>query len=618
MKNKKVLLIVIIFLILILVAFAGVYAYIKLDVFKTPKQLFGKYLDNQITQVENINTGVLKTISENLKNAPSSSKLVIESETSPENTTKVELEFKNKPTESVSSLTLGFAVNGEDLEDYALYVNKEKIAVKIPEFSEKYFSVGINPLLDEIQKNLKANNITQKDIDLTTETIEKYKNDFKDLYNKYLEEIKTNFTDDKFVAEKNVSVDVNGTTISANKYTFSMPVSELETIFKDVSSKVLEEEIWTNFLTEEQISSIKEELNNMTENVDDSKKDSTLSFCVYESSGNTVKLELQVDNEVVAEFMLEKLSDTENNVIINTINKKVDDTDVGSKETIKYTIKVENDNTTSVTTNTTTNYEKDDIKALKKYYEENEDYYYTDEMIDETYKNTSETKKATTTLNGNKATTKLSLDSNESESETKITKSQIEYTFGADVKIDDVNDTINLEDYIDNEEKQAELVEECMKHLEEQPNTLFGSIWRLTNTIKNLATPMTEPTDISVDSDDEDDNIDSIFDLSNEDSKTEEKKEVEKLVFDALNDCLDAYKRDAEEDENVNVADYLTINKVSEMMISSYISDIEFENGSTIKCNYKDTLYYITLSINADTLSVDETKAYTESEYQEL
>ena len=63
--KKRIILVIIIFLLIMLVAFAGVYAYITLDLFRTPKQLFGKYLDNQIEQINNMNTGALKTVTEN-------------------------------------------------------------------------------------------------------------------------------------------------------------------------------------------------------------------------------------------------------------------------------------------------------------------------------------------------------------------------------------------------------------------------------------------------------------------------------------------------------------------------------------------------------------------------
>ena len=449
MKNKKVLFIVIIFLILILIALAGVYAYIALDIFKSPKQLFGKYLNNQIEQIQSLNTGALKTFSDNLKENTSNAELNIELEED----TKLNIGLKRDPDKSISILNLKVDSDDNNLANYSLYADKEKLAIKIPELNEKYFSVGINTLLEEVEKNLKENNITEKDIELSTESIEKYKNELKTIYNKYLEEVKVYFTDDKFSAEKNVTVDVNVKSISANRYTFSLTGTELENIIFDILSKMMDEPILSDFMTDEQISELKDNIESKKQDINDLIATKVLKVCIYEASGSTVKIELQADDEIIAELMLVKVSDTESNLIVNQISKKIEDTDVGKEQTVLYTVNAQDENTTVVTTKTSITYNKDDIKALKKYYEDNDYYYYTDEMIDENYKNISTTQRMTTTLNGERATTKISSDALDNLG-FDIKNMQINYTFGSQVKFDSIDDSIELEEYVDNQEKQ--------------------------------------------------------------------------------------------------------------------------------------------------------------------
>lgn len=604
MKNKKVLVVMMLLLVIILVVCVGVYAYISLDIFKTPKQLFGKYLDNQIIQVKDINMGALKTVSDNLKNTATETEYDMEVGSDyDDETMKVKLALKTDPADSVAMAVLKMNTKDNELANYSLYADKEKIGLRIPELNEKYFSVKVNTILEEAQKYLSKQNATEKTIELNTENIEKYKNEFKNLYNKYIEEVKLNFTDDKFSAEKNIKVDVNGKSISANKYSFSINVKQLGDIAVNLLNKMSDEPILSDFMTEEQISELKDTIKYVEERVKTIEEGATgteenqnFKLCVYESSGKTVKLEMQINEEVIAEFMLEKVSDNETNIIVNTIKNKKSDKDVGSKSSIIYNILVENENVTTVSTTENTTYIKEDIEALKKYYEESGLSYYSDDMIDERYKDESTTQKVTTTLNGNKATSKITLSQPEDIGYT-FSKMQINYKFGEEVSFDDLKNAINLDDYKDDDEKMNELVAECMQNLQNNPDTLLGSLFA---------------TKSSFDDETDDESNDSYSTLTNDDYY---KQRIESLVKDALDDCLDSYKRDLEENENTNISDYLTVEKVSEMMLSSFVSDIEFINGSTLKCNYYDEIYYIELVLNGDTLKVDKATAYTEDEY---
>lgn len=603
MKNKKALLVIMVLLVLILIACIGAYAYIALDVFKTPKQLFGKYLDNQIVQVKDINMGALKTVSENLKNTASETEYDMEVKSDyDDETMKFKLALKSDPINSVAMATLKMNTGENKLANYSLYADKEKIGLKIPEVNNKYFSVKINTILDETQKFLEEQNLTEKTIELNTENIEKYKNEFKDLYKKYLEEVKLNFTDDKFLAEKNITVDVNGKNISANRYSFNINVAQLGNISVDILNKISDEPILSDFMNEEEISEFKEVITYIDEkiksiNEDTAENNKNLKFCVYESSGKTVKSEIQVDEEVIAEFMLEKISDNETNIIVNTIKTKKSDGDVGIKSTMIYSILVENENVTTVSTTENNTYIKEDIEALKNSYKDSDLSYYSEDMIEERYKDETTTQKVTTTLNGEKATSKITLNQSE-DLGYKFSKMQINYKFGTEVSFDDLNDAINLEDYKDDEEKLNELFAECMENLQNNPDTLLGSL-----VISN----------INSDDESDEESYDSYSTLTADDY---DKERIETLIKDALDDCLDSYKRDLEEDENTNISDYLTVEKVSEMILSSFVSDIEFIDGSTLKCNYYDEVYYVELVLNGDTLKVDEVTAYTEEEYE--
>lgn len=602
MKNKKIIVVILVFLIVILAAFAGVYAYIALDILKTPKQLFGKYLDNQIYQVQNANTGVLKTIQENLKNNNSETELEVKLDS--EEKSQIKIGFKKDSANSEGGITVKYSSNDEEIANYEFYANKEKIAAKIPELNDKPFAIKFETLIEQGEKYIEENSITDKDYNFSLEDIERYKNELKKIYNKYLEDVKANFTDDKFTAEKKVEVNVNGTAMTANRYSFNLKTSELKNIMINLLENFSNEEILSDFLTEDQILEVKNTISKIKDNLDDTDlldidQESTLKLCVYEASGKTVKVELKVDEEIVAEFMVVKPSEAETNIILSSFNKKSDTNEVGVTNTLTYSINVENETTTSVTVKTLVDYSEEDVEALKKEYEDQEYSFYTPEMIEERYKDTNTSQKVTFTLNGEKATCKLSLDAFK-DLGIQISKMQVNYKFGSEVKFLDLKDAINLEDYIDNEEKASELMMECIQNLQEHPNSLL-----------NNASSTIEDTSFS----EYDDSDNYSFSPSSTDY---DKERIEELVKDALDDCLDSYKRDLEEDENTNIADYLTVNKISEMILSSFVSDLELIDGETLKCEYMDEVYYIKLVLNADTLKVDKATAYTESEYENL
>ncbi len=625
MKNKKILLVIIIFLILVLIAFAGVYAYITLDVFRTPKQLFGKYLDNQIEQVKNMNTGALKTVSENLKTVPSQSDYSMKvkanyggedisfsyKQTMILNPENFEGMLKLKATlESMDDET----IIGEDVPelplevmDYTLYGSKDKVVIKIPELNEKYFSVKTDTIFEKTQNVLKEQNISN--IELSKESIEKYKNEFKNLYNKYLEEIKNKFTDDKFSKEKNVEVDVNGTKQTANKYIFSMTSSELKTTYIDLLTKLSDEPILSELMTDDQISNLKDSISELTDNIEVINEDKTLRVCIYENAGNTIKIELQANDEILAEVMTSKISDSETNLTLNIISKKQEDGEVGATQTIVYNVNSENENTTTVTTTTSTTYNKEDIDALKKYYKDNNYYYYTDEMVEENYKNTTTSETIKTTVNGNTATSKISIKGNNDESKVQISDTKIEYKFGIKPEFENFENEIKLDEYLDNDEKTSQLIMECMQNLQENPNTFLGGVYKIFSSFSNFQNDFSNEIN---------ENDSDKFSFGNSEDSSSDKTEIQSLITEGLNSCLDSYKRDLEEDPNVNVSDYLTINKISEMILSSNVSDLEMIDGSTLKCKYNDEVYYIKLVLNGDTLKVDSAIAYTENEYQEL
>lgn len=597
MKNKKILLIIIVFLIVILAAFAGVYAYIALDIFKSPKQLFAKYANNQYEQVKNVNLGAFGTVRENLKTKLSQTEYEAKVDVDEENTVQVKGTLKLDPTNYIGEGNLKVNQNDTELLNYSLYLDQEKIAVRIPELNDKYFSAEYDTLIEELESRLNFE-LPKEISELSIDKLKEYKEEFVTLFNKYLDKTKEKLTDDKFSADKNVEVDVNGVKLTANKYTLALSEKDVLSMISEYSSEIAEESIFAEILSEDVLAEFKDSVADMKDSINEAMEeaDGTFKVCIYENSGNAVKVEVLVDDEITTELMLVKTSENENTIIVNNVTKKSEEGTVGSNQTMLYTINVENENTTTVTSTTSIAYDKEDISQLKEYYDKQGYYYYTEDDIDEMYKDSKTTQKVTTTLNGDTATSKISLDMPE-ELGYSISKLQLNYKFGDQVKLDDLSDAIKLENYVDDQDKQKELMMECMQNLQNNPNSLIG---------------MFVNSNSSSSSGFETDTNSPIF----SDMENDYKENLEEDITDVLEACLDSYKRDLEEDENTNIGDYLTITKMSEMSLNSSLSNLEFVDSSTIKCSYFDDTYYVNISIDGSTLSVSDVTAYTEDEYE--
>ena len=70
-KQKNILKILIILILLLVIAVGGVFAYTTTDLFKTPDQLFKKYLLSSIWEVYNFNTDPYRDALEKIAEEPS-------------------------------------------------------------------------------------------------------------------------------------------------------------------------------------------------------------------------------------------------------------------------------------------------------------------------------------------------------------------------------------------------------------------------------------------------------------------------------------------------------------------------------------------------------------------
>jgi hypothetical protein len=645
MRNgkKKIVVLLFIILLLVLVACLGVYAYITTDIFKTSKQLFGKYLGNNIEQIENANIKPFDEILDktNLNQIIWNLELKLDKEKIPISslfnndeesldTLKVSLSSKNDVSTKSSMLSLDAEVGEYKLIDYDFVYNNDTLGIKIPELSEKYLALE-NRDLKDFAKNLGVDDESLENIPdkieitenegYTEEDIQK----IKDLKEKYSTKISEQLSEDKFSEEKNVNVDVNGENYVANKYTFTISYTEACEILKNTLDDLMNDEdfiyIYEKVGDKSSLENIKTSLEEFIKETSENTEIELIQVSVYAKNGKTIKTEISTNTATISLIINNQENESTISIILDSV--KDDNNKVGSQLSCNLNNKYEN-NQGTLTLECNFAYNQDDIEALKanndsddnimNISEDDEDEYVYDNEedevdYDEKYKDLSYTiKLVTTKTDDNNARTNITLSNKELfDGAITIKKNEIQYKLNSSADIDELNEDTALivNDY--NKDKFTELLEDILQNIEksaeENPYTLIGIIY---NTYSNYNTIGSAS------------NIDDVTDEEEEVNTKAVCSEITTSINLSLVKCLTEYKTALNGNPDESLSSYLTIENIIDNCLNPNIEDIELIDGTTLKCKYNENAYYIRVDINADTLQVNNVQTYTEDEFEEL
>ncbi|MBR3003247.1 MAG: hypothetical protein IKF38_06845 [Clostridia bacterium] len=345
MKSKKKTIGIIIALLIIIAGAAFAYFCFCTDIFKTPEELFYKYV-GKATQTEE-NFSYQETL-EKLKKAQTQAytgktKIGIElkstgnSYASMKNQAKfnvinglgLEIETKSKPSENKSAYNMKLNYAGTDITELKLVKNDDIYGVKSEFLDNKYIAVE-NKDLKSFVKKLGG---TTSGIPDKLEFLDIYelmyisKEDQNKIENTYQKIIKENITPEKFVKVENVIQKINNE--DKNTTVYSLKISEKEfyklilqlletakqdeTILKLIVDKVntfiKSNPVIQNYINEENSEKsgfTKETLQKSIEKIleelkDDEKyaeENSVTEFVIYVANGETVRMEFRLNDEV--------------------------------------------------------------------------------------------------------------------------------------------------------------------------------------------------------------------------------------------------------------------------------------------------------------------------------
>lgn len=406
MKNKKILIIPIVIIIL-LVALAGVSAflYFKTDLFKSPKQLFFKYLGESVSSTKNFNydkslanykelsqkssksTGeITGSITDNSSNTSSSSKSIEDAI----NNSKIEYSIESIPSKNKYHASIKPNYNDSEITNLELLTDNDSYGAKCTDLYDKYVYFENNNLKTLVSKF----GIDSKYIPDKLEKVDIYellnisadsRTQIVDRYQKLLD---SKLTKDMFTSNKKVTTSVNGTNVKANAYTltingehaYDILLSFFQTLKDDdqtldlIIEKCEKSGVTKAYETQENIQSsiysissdnnddeiqitftkdsLKDDFQTLIESLQDSKDnfsaDESVQIIVYSYKGKTAKIEFKNGSDETSAFSIEITHNKSEEII--TLNS--DDTTYikanysSSKKEEKATIVLYEDNDT--------------------------------------------------------------------------------------------------------------------------------------------------------------------------------------------------------------------------------------------------------------------------------
>lgn len=412
MKNKKLLIIPII-LIILLVLGAGVSAiiYFQTDLFKSPKQLFFKYLgesidfdkefdydkflaeykekteksytsngeitaslnydesENNLSSHNNSSnstalnsTNYNKTISSNVSKQAEE---VLTSIKDSLNKTKIQYSEEAIPTKQKYHMNIKPIYNDNEITNLELLSSGDNYGVKCSDLYDKYVYIENNNLKTLVSKfginsSTMPDKITKTDLYELLYVAPETRKQISEKYTKLLDE---KLTKDMFTKQKNVSTSVNGENVEATSYTLTLNGEQTYNILISFLQTLKEDDLSLDLIIQKmQQSGIKESFENtystlssMSTTMDTTEENDFVNFPSTNSSTSSKKTTITLDKDFLKDMIQDMIDDLEDDKDSFSADEKISFTVYSYKgKTVKLEITNNKDNDTvniQITTN---------------------------------------------------------------------------------------------------------------------------------------------------------------------------------------------------------------------------------------------------------------------------
>ena len=341
-KKRITLLILPIILLICILAIALILIYLKTDAFQSNKMLFAKYMGQNSQNIEEI----LKTLTKGYNNLEEN-KHIDKTQIKLNYTENIGTSLENTKN-SVNRLKIDIdgqsdLENGYNYKNITLMDQDDKVMQLEYIQKDNKYGIRFTNIIKQfiLVENSELRNLAQKfgysdtDVNSLPDEIEfkdeNYKITFSDeekqiLGNKYLSLIGNDFSEDRFIKEKDQTIKINDEDFNANKYTLKINKGELNSTYIRILEELKQDEIILNkivglqeninkfMLANNSEENIKEQfvdfLNIEIEKLNETTiKQDEIEINVYEYNGSTIKTEIKsIDNIMDFECVLSEES----------------------------------------------------------------------------------------------------------------------------------------------------------------------------------------------------------------------------------------------------------------------------------------------------------------------
>ena len=630
--GKSIIIVLLIVLLIVALIGGGIYVYLVTDLFKTPEQLFKKYMLSNIIELTQTEIKPFDEIDKRSESELTEYSLKLGVDMQEAEMKKLDVNFALKTDWPNKNEEMEILINKDEEEFFKAYMalTNETFGIKIPDIYDKYVAVENR----DLKKIAKTFELSDEYIEMVPDKIpssltKEEEEKISALATKYVTKFVDQFEESAYIAEKDIKITVNQKEILADKYTLTMSTKNLYTLLTNTITEILDDPEFLELIKDRIETKQLEELKNkykefLTENPVEDVEEQIIKISVFAADGRTVKTEMKTDAGNEFNFFIIN-SETENIIIASVIDAKSDYNKVETTTTTTMKNTFAN-NAGELTYETLTTYNKDDINALQAEYDaeyEDDDYasgFVTD--YNEIYKD-QKTKYVINTKKSNEDTYTgtVKFEGGELEELKEILDISIKCQFGkaSITTLSKENSTIindyTMEDY---ESLITELGTNLVSTALLKPDSLIGTIFT------SFATEDPTTSEEPYYSDDYN-NIEFPDDSSNDnylyptitDNTEVLREEIDNDITSALNTCLINYKDEiTNNNPDANVGDFLNIDRVQEYAGTNYI--LELLDGTTIRCTTNkdgiDYIYYALMNID-ETYTVQEVEVLTEEEY---
>ncbi len=620
-KKKKIVLILIILLLLVLIVASGAYAYIGTDLFKSDEQLFKKYLISGVVELSKFNSEPYGEAFERMNKEPAEITLATKMDDESYQKQETKLVFKTDIPNKNEALSLDMKVDDKDFMSADLLITDNIYGVHVDGVHDKYIAVE-NKDLKKIAKNL---GLEDEMVEVIPDTIpnthisKEEQKKIAEILKKYLNKLSEKIDVNSYKQEKYTIEDFEEEKLEGNKYTLEIATDKYIYDFCDILKEFTNDEDLLKLLegkiSEKTIEKMKEfDLEESLDIKDDredfdknnyTQEDNNLKISLYSYKGKTVKLDIYNENELVYELYIFN-KDNSSHIQIKEHEPKTEYSKVASMDITNIKNTFEN-NVGEFLYETQTVYNKDDLNNIeeefKKEKEEDDDNISSSSWSNyqdiEWYKEREENSKTSINLTTNVENDVITSKVINYTENTSIPNINITTKFGSDINVPTLksDEMIVVNDYTkeDFTKLGEEIIENVKKTVEQNPQSYISSLYTIINYGNSIN---------NMDSENLADDINTSNNFGDEEDILYEKDFVNSEIEYAINSLLTDYKADLELDENTNLEDYLTRDRIANQ-VSMFVENLEIIDGTTIRCNYHEKTFFTKININGESFVLE-------------